>query len=113
MKISVFKILRFQLRFQQHVYMTSCQPLDACSRRDKLVDCLSKGCQSVERLPQGCISVECLSQGSLVESDSHMKSRRESGESVWLCKTMSYRGNPGLFIPGETSLWNVCPIANP
>ena len=44
-KIPVFKISRFQLRFEQHVYKTSCQP---CSRRDKLVDCLSKGCQFAE-----------------------------------------------------------------
>ena len=40
-----FKILRFQLRFKQQVYKTSCNPLGACPRRDKPFERLSQGCR--------------------------------------------------------------------
>ena len=66
MKDSVFKILRFQLRFQQQVYKTTCKLLGAHPRETSLwINCLSQGCQSVECLAQGCISAECLSQAVL------------------------------------------------
>ena len=67
-KLSFVKILRFQVRFQQHYYLLTPQ----CLFKERQA-CLSKECQSVEAEcpPQGCISVEFLSQGSLVESDCH------------------------------------------
>ena len=81
MKDSVFKILRFQLRFQQQVYKTTCKLLGAYPRETSLwINCLSQGCQSVECLAQRCISAVFV-PGSLVESDSHTKSRSESRES--------------------------------
>ena len=67
------QVSRFQLRFQQHVYKTSCHPQGACSRRDKLVDCCRRGVQSVEHLPQGFHLCGVLVTESLVESDSQTK----------------------------------------
>ena len=61
-KVSVFKILRFQLRFQQQVYKTSCKHLGAYPRETSLwIACPMGAMQSVECLAQGCISAECLS----------------------------------------------------
>ena len=61
MKISAFKSIRFQLRFQWEGTRLVVNPSVFVPGGNRLVDCLSQGCQFVECLPQRCISVDCLS----------------------------------------------------
>ena len=90
--------------------MCSCQPLSACSRKNKLVDFFGlRGVSLLSVCPKDASLGAACARKSCGIRLSHKKQERVQTVCLALQDYVLEETSPRLFIPGRTSLRNICP----